>query len=91
MQAVSQLVEGIEPRKKQMGRTTLSHRWKSTWALPRWSGYVRFPGVLDHGMHDTEISRQPGRPYARFHGWERVPTIVKGRRDLSCMGSRIAS
>ena len=68
---------------------TMLHRRKSTCASPRWPGGVHFPGVLDHGMHDTKISRQPGRPHARFHGWERVPTIVKGRRDLSRTGSRI--
>ena len=82
MQAVSHLVEGIEPRKKQMGRTTFWHRRKTTWAQPRWPGCARFPGVLDHGMHDTAISRQPGRPYARFQGGERVPTTFKREEGL---------
>ena len=35
---------------------------------------VRFPGVGDHGMHDTVKTRQPGRPCTRFHGWEAAPT-----------------
>ena len=40
------------------------------------------PGVYDHGMQDTTTTRQPGRPYVRFHGWERVPTTVIGEAEL---------
>lgn len=29
--------------------------------------FVRFPGVVDHGMYDIRKGRQPGRPYSRFH------------------------
>ncbi len=42
MQAVSQLVEGNEPRKKWMGRTMLLLRRKATWVLLRWPGHARF-------------------------------------------------
>ena len=48
--------------------------WKSTWANPNRPGFARFPGVGDHGMHDTTSTRQPGRPQVCFPSGERVPT-----------------
>lgn len=37
-----------------------------------WTG--RFPGVGDHGMHETAMRRQPGRPWSCFQGGEKVRT-----------------
>jgi hypothetical protein len=38
---------------------------------------VRFPGVGDHGMHETMGERQPGRPHRYSHGREKDPTTER--------------
>ena len=50
------------------------------------AGFVRFPGVEDHGMHDTTMTRQPGRLYVRFHGWETARTTERRKNGSTGHG-----
>jgi len=53
--------------------------------VERCSNRVRFSGVRDHGMHDNVRTRQPGRPRACFHGWERAPTTeIREAEFIAC-------
>ena len=47
----------------------------------QWQGYVRFPGVRDHGMYDNLITRQPGRPRAFFPQGKYAATTEEGGRQ----------
>ena len=38
---------------------------------------VHFPGVGDHGMHETMGGRQPGRSHRCSHGREKDPTTER--------------
>ena len=51
---------------------------------PREPGLVRFPGVKDHGMHDTVKTWQPGRSHVLFHGWEGAPPTEA--REVALVG-----
>jgi hypothetical protein len=50
------------------------------------AGFVHFPGVVDHGMHDTAKRRQPGRPQARFRRRETVRSTERRERGLIVSG-----
>jgi len=50
---------------------------------------VHFPGVGDHGMSDTGMVRQPGRPCTCFHGREYAGR-PKREEGKSGAGSRMA-
>jgi hypothetical protein len=50
------------------------------------AGFVHFPGVGDHGMHDITMRRQPGRPHVRFRIWEAVRTTERRERGLIMYG-----
>ena len=66
MQAVSRKAEGIEPRNCETGKEdALQLAELNTW-LGVVAAQTRFPGVGDHGMHDTMSVRQPGRPRVCF-------------------------
>jgi len=41
-----------------------------------------FLGVGDHGMHDTVIIRQPGRPWTRFRSGSMPNNRNKGGRQI---------
>lgn len=66
--------------------TTLFKLRKSKRAEPRWSGFVRFPGVGDHGMCDIANVRQPRRPLDCFPIGERLPTTERREEGVISRG-----
>jgi hypothetical protein len=81
-QAVSRKVEGIEPRKRRIGKDDGVQGPEVKMDInATWQGDVRFPGVGDHGMSDNLNMRQPGRP--RVSSWKgsmpEQPKREKGR------------
>lgn len=65
-QAVSRKVEGIEPRKHVYRKDDAVRMAEGNTSATAKARVRSFLGVGDHGMRDTEATRQPGRPCRCF-------------------------
>ena len=72
----------IEPRKRRDGNDDIVKEMEVTTGVPVMARCNWFPGVIDHGMFDTVITRQPGRPCVSFEVWRVCRTTEEGGRQI---------
>ena len=71
-QAVSRKVEGTEPRNTRIRKDDEFKSSEVNTSTTAKARRCRFLGVGDHGMRDSETTRQPGRPCSCFRRQDRA-------------------